>query len=217
MKPTISFPLLQPLPEVVRQDVIAKMKMQKVNDGETIYERGENCTDAFFIFEGKVKFCAYGPEGEMAFYWRRQPGEIFGFYSAITGLPQTTTALAIGETVVGRMTGADFMALVLGHRALSEYMLKLVTHMLRAESNRIAHLITMDASLRLVAELLDHAAASGGNVITMPARVEMAARLGMTRETLARHLSNLSKKGLISLERDRILIVNTQQLADLLG
>jgi CRP-like cAMP-binding protein len=177
---------------------------------------GGECTDAFFIFEGKVKFCTFSPEGKMAYFWSRGPGELFGFYSAITGLPQTITAVSVGRSAVGCMASADFMELILGHRALSEYMLKLVTHMLRAESNRISHLVTMEAPLRVVSEILDYAAISGNLVINTPGRVELAARLGMTRETLARHLSALAKKGLIAIEKDQIHILDIQQLSEMI-
>ena len=216
MNSKVIFSLLEPLPEQERRRVLDQMQMQKLKDGQVIYECGEKCTDAFFIFEGKVKFCTFGPEGKMAFFWHRNPGGLFGFYSAITGLPQTITAIAVGKSVVGRMASAQFMDLVLGHRALSEYMLKLVTNMLRAESNRITYLVTMEAHLRVVSEILDYAATSGNSVINPPGRVELAAWLGMTRETLARHLSELSKKGLIAIEKDKIRILDIQQLAEMI-
>lgn len=216
MNSRVVFDLLKPLPEQDRRRVLDQMPKQKFRAEQVIYERGEKCTDAFFIFEGKVKFCTFNPEGKMAYFWHRNPGGLFGFYSAITGLPQTITAIAVEQSVVGRMSSTDFMELVLGHRALSEYMLKLVTQMLRAESNRVTHLTTMEAPLRVVSEILDIAATSGNLVINTPGRVELAARLGMTRETLARHLSVLSKKGLIAIEKDKISILDIQQLAEMM-
>lgn len=216
MNPTAPFPLLAALDDGERQGVITAMRRQKVSDGQVIYERGEDCTDAFFIFDGAVKFCTYGPTGDMAYFYHRRPGDIFGFHSAITGLQQTTTATASGDAVLGRMTSAAFMDLVLGHREVSKFMLVLVTNLLRAETGRVTQLITMDAPARVAAELLNHVASSGSNTVHPPARADMAARLGMTRETLARHLSDLSKKGIITLERDSIVIPDVQQLADLI-
>jgi CRP/FNR family cyclic AMP-dependent transcriptional regulator len=216
MNQKVFFPLLESLSEKERTRVLDQMPIQKYNDEQVIYERGEKCTDAFFIFAGKVRFCTFNAEGKMAFFWHREPGGIFGFYSAITELPQTITAISVGQSAVGRMASADFMELILGHRALSEYMLKLVTHMLRAESNRITHLVTMEAPMRVVSEILDYAASSGNSLISMPGRVELAARLGMTRETLARHLSELSKQGLIAIEKDQIRILDIKQLSELI-
>src|ERR1700722_19910695 len=100
------------------------MIMQECAPGEAIYEFGENCTDLFFIFAGKVKFCGYGPEGDQAFFYYRGPGELFGHYSAITEKPQNFTPVAVEKTLLGRMNGAAFMNMVLDHRELSSYMLK---------------------------------------------------------------------------------------------
>jgi CRP-like cAMP-binding protein len=213
----VKFPLLELLPPEGTARALKKMSLRNYAPGETIYERGEDCTDAFFVFEGRIKTCAYGPGGEMAFFFHRKPGGMFGFYSAITGKPQTSTADAVEKSVLGRMTGADFMETILGHRGASEYMLKLVTGMLRAETNRITNLIVMEAPLRVVAELLEHLADTGSAVIDIPARAELAVRLGMTRETLARHLSGLSKKGLIAIKKDKIQILQPDELSEMLG
>lgn len=88
--------------------------------------------------------------------------------------------------------------------------------MLRAESNRITHLVTMEAPLRVTSEILDYAAPSGKSVISTSGCVELAARLGMTCETLAWHLSELSKKGLITIEKDKTRILDIQKLAEMI-
>jgi CRP/FNR family transcriptional regulator, cyclic AMP receptor protein len=216
MKANAQFPLLELLREDEKNRILKNMQMQEVSPETSIYERGDNCTDAFFIFSGKVKFCTFGLRGEMAFFWHRYPGDIFGFYSAITGQRQTTTAIAVETALLGRMSSKSFMDVVLSNPALSEYMLKLVTNMLRAESNRITQLLTMKAPQRVAAAILDYAEASGDTVIHLPARAELASRIGMTRETLARHLSVMSKQGIISLEKDKVSILDYRRLVQVI-
>ena len=43
----------------------------------------------------------------------------------------------------------------------------------------------------------------------------MASRLGMTRETLTRHLSDLQKRRIIAIEIRKVKILDLNQLADL--
>jgi len=69
---------------------------------------------------------------------------------------------------------------------------------------------------RPAAALLDYAAEAGSAVIPIPARAELASRLGMTRETLARHLSDLTKQGLIALDKNAIRVLDAERLTDLL-
>jgi hypothetical protein len=69
-----------------------------------------------------------------------------GYYSAITGKVQGVTATAAEPALLGRMCAADF----------NEMILRMVTGLLRSESNRISHLILLDACARVAAELLEH-------------------------------------------------------------
>jgi len=217
MNKAVSFELLELLPASEKKRVLKTLKIQKYDIGETIYERGENCTDAFFVLEGKVKQCNFGPDGDATLFFYKKEGDFFGYYSAITERPQTSTTIAVEKTTIGRMNSADFMSMVLGHKELSSYMLKLVTGTLRSETDRITHLLVMDTSMRVIAAILDYIGEAGSSVINIPARTELASRLGMTRETLARHLSDISKKGLIKVDKDKIHVLDPEQLADLIS
>ena len=212
----VKFPLFELLPEIERPEAVAKLKMLKFGAGEVVYERGSDCTDVFFIFEGLIKIDSCGARGEMTFFHYRKPGGMVGYYAAITGKVQTVTATAVESSVAGRMASADFMALILSRRETSEFMLKMVTGLLRSETNRIRHLIMLEAHCRVAAELLECVEETGSTVVEVPERVELAARLGMTRETLARHLSALQKAGLIEIRKQRIHILDAAQLAGLL-
>jgi CRP-like cAMP-binding protein len=212
-----SFPLLELLPAAERARVLAAMTMQKYAPGETIYERGEDCTDAFFVFEGRVKVCTFGPSGEMAYFWDKLPGDFFGYYSAITEKPQTVRTAAVENTLLGRVKSAAFMDLVLGHRVLSEYMLKYVTGILRLETSRMTDLLLLEAPVRLAAALLERVNEGGSLRVGIPARAELASRLGMTRETLARHLSDLAKQGIIEIGKDAIQVLDAKKLSEICG
>ena len=90
----VTFPLLL-LPEADRAAVISRLKMQKFDAGQVVYERRVVCRDVFFIFEGKIRSEAQDLHGDMAFFQLRGPGEIIGFYSAITDEPQPVTTAAV--------------------------------------------------------------------------------------------------------------------------
>ena len=212
----MTFDLLELLPAGEKERIIKKLRLQKYGTGETVYERGENCTDAFFVFEGSVKQCNFGPEGDMTVFFHKKAGEFFGYYSAITERPQTSTTVTAERTILGRMNSKDFMGMVLSHKELSAYMLKLVTGILRSETNRITHLIVMESSMRVAAEILERVRETGGAIINVPARTELASRLGMTRETLARHLSGLSKRKLIAIKGSKIHVLDVDKLTDII-
>lgn len=212
----VKFPLLELLSEVDRAAVISRLKMQKFDAGQVIYERGVVCREVFFIFEGKIRAEAQDVHGDMAFFHARGPGEIIGIYSAVTDEPQPVTTAAVRKSQLGRLPGPEFMAMVLANRDLSAFMLRLLASRLISETRRITYLIVLDALRRVAAEILERARVAGP-VIEVPERVDLAARLGMTRETLAKQLSELRRRGLIRIAGNKIHVLDAQQLADLVG
>jgi CRP/FNR family cyclic AMP-dependent transcriptional regulator len=217
LKVKITFPLLELLPDNEKARVLTKLVMQEYAAGEAIYQRGENCTDAFFVFEGKVKVCTFGTTGEMAYFWDKLPGDFFGYYSAITEKPQTVQTTAVENTILGRMSGRDFTDMIVSDKNLSRFMLKYITEILRSETSRVTDLLIMTAPQRVAATILESVTESGSASVNIPARAELASRLGMTRETLARHLSHLSKKGVIEIKKDEIAILDLPKLSEIVG
>jgi CRP-like cAMP-binding protein len=171
--------------------------------------------DAFFIFEGKIRVDAQDQNGEVAFFDYRYPGWFIGWFSAIAEQPQPVTATAMEESLLGRMAGPAFMAMVLAKRELSAYMLRMMGERLISDTRRISQLIVLDALRRVAAEIVGRA--RGTAVIEVPDRVDLAARLGMTRETLAKQLSELRRRGLIRIAGNKIHVLDPQQLTDLVG
>ena len=211
----VKFPLLELLPESERLTVLGGLKMLKLEPGQAVYERGGPCTDVFFIFEGKIRIDMQDQHGEMAFFDYRYPGWFIGWFAAITELPQPVTSTAVEKCLLGRMPGPEFMGMVLARRELCAYMLRMMGERLISDTKRISYLIVLDAWRRLAAEILDRS--RGAPVATMPPRVDLAARLGMTRETLAKQVSELSRRGLIRVEGNKVHILDAKQLADLVG
>src|SRR5262245_8948318 len=127
----VKFPLFDLLPDAERQQQHQKLKMVRYGAGEVIYERGGECMDVFFIFEGLVKVDISAMCGNTAFFHYRRPGDCIGWYAAFTGKPQPVTAWCAEPSYAGRMGAADFVEMVLSRRELSAYMLKRVTLLLR--------------------------------------------------------------------------------------
>ena len=77
--------------------------MQRFGADQVVYERGSDCLDVFFIFEGLIPIDRCERRGDMAFFHYRRPGQMVGYYSAITGKVQGVTAPAAEPALLGRM------------------------------------------------------------------------------------------------------------------
>jgi CRP-like cAMP-binding protein len=146
----------------------------------------------------------------------RFPGGCIGWFSAITGQPQPVTATAAEKSLLGRIAGPEFMSMVLARRELSAYMLHMMAERLVSDTKRISNLIVLDALRRVAADILERAGGVG-QVIEVPDRVDLASRLGMTRQTLGTQLTSLRRRGLIRIEGNKIYILDAKQLAELVG
>lgn len=211
----VKFALLELLPEDERLLILGRLKMLKYAPGEIVYERDGPCMDVFFIFEGKIRVDMQDQDGEVAFFEYRHPGWIIGWFSAITEQPQPVTATAMEKSLLGHMAGPEFMSLILSRSELSRYMLRMVGERLIADTRRIANLLVLDAIRRVGAEILERA--EGRAEVEVPDRVDWAARLGMTRQTLATQLATLRRRGLIRIDGNKIRILDAKQLAELVG
>jgi len=212
----VTFPLFELLPEDERQREISKLKMEKYRAGQIIYERGGDCFDAFFIFEGRVRFDSSTSSGDVVFSHYRRPGALIGWWAAVSGKCQPVTGTAAEDVLVGRCRQADFMALILSHRDLSEWMLRYATTQLVAEVDRIRYMTVLTADKRVAAGLVEYSNDSGSQTIQVPERVELASRLGMTRETLSRILSGFQKRGVIAIDGEVIRILDMKQLIEMI-
>ncbi|MBI1327662.1 MAG: cyclic nucleotide-binding domain-containing protein [Alphaproteobacteria bacterium] len=206
------FELLSFLPPEEQAAKLDGLDKLTFDDNEVIFTHGDNSTDVYFILEGATKSVNYGPDGGIAYFRLRKAGDFFGYYAAISGGHRTATMMAVGKTHLAKMNGAAFMLMVTTCPGMSRYMLQLVTGLLREETNRITGMVVLNAQQLVCAELVSESESQKKERISILSRQEMAAKLGLTRETISRVLAGLAKKGIISLHKDTVEIKDKSEL-----
>jgi CRP/FNR family transcriptional regulator, cyclic AMP receptor protein len=91
---------------------------------------------------------------------------------------------------------------------------------IRTSTDRIVDLTTLGANNRVHGELLRQAASSAtddntATIKPIPVHSDMASRASTTRETVARVLSDLAKKGIVKREKDSLVICDVMALEDM--
>lgn len=211
----LPFEFLNPLPLEQQSEILGTLPVKIFKNDEVIFERGDASTDIYFILEGATKSVNFGANGKMAYFRMRQAGECLGYYSGISGEPRTSNMIAVGDTKLAVMQTDDFMHLVTHTPLLAEKMLKLVMGILRKETDRLTHMITLNSAQLICAELLAEAGQNISNNIDLPSREELAGKLGMTRETLSRELNKLIKNGLIAVDKKIITLLKVSDIEDI--
>ena len=95
-------PLLAGLPPVERARLLAELDEQRYGAGEVIIRLGDPGDALYLLVEGAVEVRT-GPSGAQAPVVVLQAPEYFGEQALLTGDPRTTSVVAAGVVVVGRL------------------------------------------------------------------------------------------------------------------
>ncbi len=190
--------------------------------GEIIHNEGSHCTALFFVRSGRVKIYRSSQEGRDQIY------EVLGFGDTCACNPGESSwhcgsnAEAIEDSVVWFLPREKYIQMISENPKMLHSLNALFAKRLQCFSNLIEEVSLKDSKKRLVKYLLDmlehkKESASKNNVLFIQStREEIAQRLGTSRETIARQISDLKRKKLIDVKPYQIAILNLEGLKKLL-
>ena len=186
-----------------------------------IVSEDEHEDDVYFILTGKARAATYTNNGKEVLMSELPPGEGFGIFAAIDGLPRSTNVIAITECRVARMSAANYNHVMDTNtqvmRAFLVYMVDRIRHL----SIRMTNVTTMNAEQRLCYELLElgrtNMTSDDTAVIDpVPTQQELAILISGQRESVGRDMSKLGQQGLIERHGRVLTIPSMDALEDYL-
>ena len=196
------------------QDVTIK----QLEQGQHLFEQGAEASAFYLLHRGQVKLYRLSPSGQEKVIEIVRPGQTFAealMFLDIPAYPLNAQALTDTELFVIRNKG--FLQLLSQSVDTCFHVMADISMRLRGLLNEIDALTLQNASLRLVNYLLylvqEVESVEGSAEITLPAAKNIiASRLSIQPETLSRILSNLSSKGLISVDGLNIKVLDVEGL-----
>lgn len=187
---------------------------------EQIIDFQDDSQDVYFITRGVARVVNYSISGREIAFDDLQEGSVFGEFAAVDGEPRSANVIAIVPTTVGMMHPTTFLEVLKEHPAVSLTLMRRLTQMVRLSVERIMDLSTLGANNRVYAELLRIAKPEPDSPRTariepIPIHADLASRVSTTRETVARVLSDLSRKGLAKRTGNVLILTNTDRLRDM--
>jgi len=186
-------------------------------DRALIVSQGETVDDVFFVLTGRAQAAAYTDSGKEVLMFELGPGDSFGFFVAIDGLPRSSSVIVIKEARIARMTAANFNKVLFSNtevaRAFIQYLMARIRHL----SARMTAVATQDAEQRLITELLRLAETGmvgddSACIEPLPTQQEFATLLFSQREAIGRDMSRLKDAGLIERNGRSLLIKSVSGL-----
>ena len=215
--------LLRDVPPAVLAEVETHCRYKKFAAGEQIFDRHAQTKDIFFVVKGKVRVVNYSFSGREVTLDDVTDGQQFGELAAIDGEPRSASVMALTDCLIVVMPSSRFLALLEEIPALALAIMQHLCRLVRFSTERIMDLSTLGANNRVHVDLLRLAQASDefdgiqNQVILKPIPVhgDIASRVSTTRETVARVMNDLARKGIVERTKNSLIIHDLEQLEGL--
>lgn len=203
-----SFDFLKGLDASTLNDLAQSANWKVFSPDSVVFWEGDTESNLYFLQYGSLKVLKTAPDGRTQVLRFIEAGEIFNEVGVLARRPNPATAVALEEAGIWLIPRAALEKIVLAHPALA---MQIIENM----ADKIIELVTLAADLslktveaRFAQILLEQAE---GDVIERRRwsnQTELAARLGTVPDVLSRVIRELTKVGLIEMDRQQIRILN---------
>jgi len=205
-----SSPALQALNQVSHRSTLPA--------GAILFVEGQAPRGMFILCSGRVNLSTTSREGKMLILKTAEAGEALGLSAAISGLGYETTAETADPCQLNFVDRNHLLELLHAHCEVGVHTAQCLSRDFQAAYRDIHDLVlTRSSAGKLARLLLSQGPVQEGEAveIRIPSSMtheEMAHRIGSSRETVTRLLSDLRRKRLIRLEGPMLVIPNRTAL-----
>nr|WP_321253668.1 Crp/Fnr family transcriptional regulator [uncultured Ruegeria sp.] len=187
-----------------------------LNDGETLFEQGDEGNALYAILEGTLEVSFLAMSGRKLTLTLMRPGEIFGEIALFDNGPRTATISAAEPSRVLRVLRNDVLRQIRQHPDLAEDMIRLAGLRMRWMGSQLNEQVFLPMPIRLARKLL-HLSELQDNPagrITL-SQSELAEFVGATREAVSKTISTWKRDNIVQASRGGLLIQDFDALQEL--
>lgn len=217
--PLKSYSLSQLLSETDKQDLMALGKSHEFRERKCLFRHGDLGKSLFIIRKGDVNITVASDDGREIILSKLSDGEIFGEIAMFDGGVRTADAWVAKETVLMSIEREEFLEYLSKRPHLNTAVILLLCRRLRSCSALLEDFLFNDALKRLVCKLIALSEKHNNlvNSLIEITQEDLAKMTGSSREVVNRNLQLLQDKGLLFLQRKRIIIPDISKLQKIAG
>jgi CRP/FNR family transcriptional regulator, cyclic AMP receptor protein len=180
--------------------------------GALLFVEGQTPRGIFIICSGKVKLSTTSRDGKVLILKQAEAGEVLGLSAVISGTNYEMTAETASPSQLNFIGRQDFVTLMQRESQVGMHAAMWLSREFQGAYRDIHDLVLARSSSGKLARLLLSCAPPGApyaeelHLRSAMTHEEMAQRIGSSRETVTRLLSDLKKKRLIRLEGATLVI-----------
>ncbi len=188
--------------------------------GAILFVEGQSPRGMFMLCSGKVNLSTTSREGKILILKTAAAGEALGLSAAISGVGYETTAETATPCQLNFVDRKHFLEMMQSHSEVGVHTAHCLSRDFQSAYRDIHDLVlTRSSAGKLARLLLSRSPAQAQDIEDLEIRIqssmtheEMAQRIGSSRETVTRLLSDLKKKQLIRLDGPTLVIRNREAL-----
>jgi CRP/FNR family cyclic AMP-dependent transcriptional regulator len=197
------------LPDDDRLELVKQMHVRRFRAGEVIYHDGDPAGDAYVIHSGLVKVLLLNENGHEAIVDLLGRGEFFGELALFQEGRRDNSVVAVIPTTVFQLSRESCWRVLERNPKARDYMFRHLTETIRALSDKYETVVFLDVPGRLAKYLVELGHTGGRLPITQD---DLAAAIGSTRVTVNKVLADFERRGLISVDRRKVQILDDAKL-----
>lgn len=213
------FSLFNNLSDESLDSVRSRIMVVRFARGETIIQHEAQDTDVFLLLDGQALVNRYSLAGREISYRRLPANSYMGELAVFDGKPRSVNVIAVTEVVMGRLSGAAFIELILTIPEAMKALLADLSARIRDLSDRIYENTASSVKMRFYSELMRAALAAQGDedqiiLHNPPTHADWAAIVGGQREAITRALGELIKSGILRKDGRNLVVTDLDRLID---
>jgi CRP/FNR family cyclic AMP-dependent transcriptional regulator len=186
---------------------------RRYREGETIFEQGSPGNSLYIVKSGLVDIEITNPEGDTQIVAQCGPGQVFGEFALLDGLPRSAGAVACARSELLILTRPEFFMYLEQHPTVAINLLILISRRLRFTMQRAEHeeedASTLARLARVLADFGDRYGYRQDGDVQLSIRLtqgEVAGIIGCPRSEAEAALESLHQQGILEMRGLQITI-----------
>ncbi|CAI3195827.1 Crp/Fnr family transcriptional regulator [Clostridium neonatale] len=195
-----------------------KYSIVSYKKGEVIFQEEEICSAIGLIIDGTINIERIYPNGKSIVMSKFKDGDVFGealLFSKVNKYP--ATVIALSDCKVLYLTKNEIIKLFSVENKLMENFMMLLSEKIIILNNNIRSISLKSVRQKVVDYILcEYMNEKNEEIKLKYSKEEIANDIGIPRPSLSRELIKLRDEGLINFSRNKITILNIEELEDIL-
>lgn len=174
--------------------------------GKILFAEGEPARGVYILRTGSAAVSISSSEGRLVTLRLAQPGDVLGLNSVLRGSAHDTTVKALAACRTDFIPRSELTELIETSQAGAHAIFKLLSHELTQLTERTRSLLLAQTATARLAKLLLEWTNGAGRIDRVFTHEEIAQMICSSRETVTRLLAMMSRRKIIQIDADSIIV-----------